>query len=104
MDKWFRKNLGDAMLAFLELDHVEIVCLSAYKNANCRMKWLFFFGMNRKDVFNVRLLSTSLPQWPILQVSLVQHHVRTNEIWPKSARWNSGCMVGALSGEVEGYF
>ncbi|KAB2891052.1 MAG: hypothetical protein F9K32_05870 [Desulfobulbaceae bacterium] len=35
MDKWFRKNLGDAMLAFLELDRVEILCLSAYTNANC---------------------------------------------------------------------
>jgi hypothetical protein len=35
MGIWFRKNLGDAMLAFLVLDHVEIICLSAYKKANC---------------------------------------------------------------------
>ena len=35
MSIWFRKNLGDAMLAFLELDHVEIICLSADKKADC---------------------------------------------------------------------
>ena len=35
MGKWFRKNLGDAMLAFLELDHVESICSSAYTKANC---------------------------------------------------------------------
>ncbi len=34
MGIWFRKNLGDAMFAFLELDHVESTCLSAYKKAN----------------------------------------------------------------------
>jgi hypothetical protein len=34
MNTWFCKNLGDAMLAFLELDHFEAVCLSAYKTAN----------------------------------------------------------------------
>jgi hypothetical protein len=36
MGIWFRKNLGDAMLAFQALEHVETVCLSAYKNADCR--------------------------------------------------------------------
>ncbi|HBG21393.1 MAG TPA: hypothetical protein DDY32_19555 [Desulfobulbaceae bacterium] len=35
MSIWFRKNLGDAMLAFLELDNVVIICLSEYKKANC---------------------------------------------------------------------
>ncbi len=35
MSVWFRKNLGDAMLAFLVLDDVENICLSAHKKANC---------------------------------------------------------------------
>lgn len=35
MKKWSRKNLGDAMLAFLETDRVEAICMSAYVNANC---------------------------------------------------------------------
>ncbi len=35
MGKWFRKNLGDAMLAFMELDQVEAVCQSAYIKTNC---------------------------------------------------------------------
>lgn len=35
MSTWFYKNLGDAMLAFLALDHVEAVCRSAYEKADC---------------------------------------------------------------------
>lgn len=34
MNIWFRKNFGDAMLAYLELDEVEIICLSAYEKAS----------------------------------------------------------------------
>lgn len=32
---WFRKNLGDAMLAYVELDRVETICLTAYEQAHC---------------------------------------------------------------------
>jgi hypothetical protein len=35
MGIWFKKNLGDAMLAFVELDHIEAVCQSTYTKANC---------------------------------------------------------------------
>lgn len=35
MDMWFQKNLGDAMLAYVDLEHVETVCQSAYTKANC---------------------------------------------------------------------
>lgn len=34
MDTWFYKNLGDAMLAYLELEHIQAVCTAAFKKAN----------------------------------------------------------------------
>ena len=43
MSTWFRKNLGDAMLAFLVLDHVEAVCLAAYKTAESPKEVAVFF-------------------------------------------------------------
>ena len=43
MSMWFQKNLGDAMLAFLALDHVEAVCQSAYTKANCPNDIAVFF-------------------------------------------------------------
>lgn len=43
MSTWFRKNLGDAMLAFLALDHVEAVCLAAYKTAESPKEVAVFF-------------------------------------------------------------
>ncbi|MDK9708566.1 MAG: hypothetical protein OEL83_16100 [Desulforhopalus sp.] len=42
MGRWFQKNLGDAMLAFVELEHVELVCQSAYTKANCSEEMAVF--------------------------------------------------------------
>ena len=43
MSIWCCKNLGDAMLAYLELDHVESVCLSAYEKGNCPDEMAVFY-------------------------------------------------------------
>ncbi len=43
MSIWFSKNLGDAMLAYLALDNVAAVCMSAYQKANSSNDMAVFY-------------------------------------------------------------
>ena len=43
MDRWFSKNLGDAMLAYLALENIKDRCESAYQKANCPDEMAVFF-------------------------------------------------------------
>lgn len=43
MSIWFSKNLGDAMLAYLALENVKAVCMSACQKADCPNDMAVFY-------------------------------------------------------------